>query len=129
MPCTSAPAKSSRCRWNRWSRCRCAQAWRTTPWRASCLEPDQPRLYTDLADWFHLLTAPEEYAEEAAFYFEALVQAAGGRLPRTLLELGSGGGNNAWHYKRRVDAVTLVDLSEGMLSLSRRINPECEHAQ
>ena len=26
-----------------------------------------PRLYGDLADWFHLLTAPEDYAAEAAF--------------------------------------------------------------
>ena len=24
-------------------------------------------LYDELADWFHLLTAPEDYAEEAAF--------------------------------------------------------------
>lgn len=24
-----------------------------------------PRLYTDLAPWFHLLTAPADYAEEA----------------------------------------------------------------
>jgi SAM-dependent methyltransferase len=58
-----------------------------------------------------------------------LSEAAGGRPPRTLLELGSGGGNNAWHYKRQVEAVTLVDLSNGMLALSRRLNPECEHLQ
>ena len=36
-----------------------------------------PRLYTDLAGWFHLLTAPEDYAEEADFYWGCLVDAAG----------------------------------------------------
>jgi SAM-dependent methyltransferase len=87
-----------------------------------------PLLYTQLADWFHLLTAPDEYAEEAEFYFRALSEATGAP-PRTLLELGSGGGNNASHYKRYVQSATLVDLSEGMLELSQRLNPECEHIQ
>jgi SAM-dependent methyltransferase len=86
-----------------------------------------PRLYTDFADWFHLLTAPEEYAEEAGFYLDVISQAAGAR-PRTLLELGSGGGNNAFHYKHDVQA-TLVDLSPGMLALGQQLNPDCEHIQ
>jgi ubiquinone/menaquinone biosynthesis C-methylase UbiE len=83
-----------------------------------------PRLYTELAPWFHLLTAPSDYAHEASRYravFETLSPP-----PRTLLELGSGGGNNASHLKSRFE-MTLVDLSEGMLDLSRRLNPECEH--
>ena len=86
-----------------------------------------PRLYTDLAPWFHLLTTPAEYAEEAAFYLRAFTEAAGGS-PRTLLELGSGGGNMASHYKRHV-ASTLVDLAPDMLALSVGLNPECEHVQ
>ncbi|MDQ3963656.1 MAG: class I SAM-dependent methyltransferase, partial [Actinomycetota bacterium] len=54
-----------------------------------------------------------------------LIEAA--QLPvRTVLELGSGGGNNASHLKAHFD-LTLVDLSEDMLALSRSINPECEH--
>ena len=87
-----------------------------------------PRLYSDLADWFHLLTAPEEYVEEAAFYLATIVEASDGPL-RTLLELGSGGGNNAWHYKQHVEQVTLADLSDGMLEQSGRINPDCEHVR
>ena len=83
------------------------------------------RLYSELADWFHLLTAPEDYAEEAAEIVR-LAEAAGEGELRTLLELGSGGGNNASHLKRRFDC-TLTDLSEDMLALSRRLNPECEH--
>lgn len=43
-----------------------------------------------------------------------------------VLELGSGGGHNAVHLKARF-AMTLTDLSEEMLDVSRRLNPECEH--
>jgi RimJ/RimL family protein N-acetyltransferase/ubiquinone/menaquinone biosynthesis C-methylase UbiE len=86
-----------------------------------------PRLYTELAPWFHLLTAPEDYAEEAEFYRQAFISASA-TPPRTLLELGSGGGNMASHYKRHFQA-TLVDRSEDMLAISRGINPELEHIQ
>jgi hypothetical protein len=86
-----------------------------------------PRLYHELAPWFHLLTAPEDYAEEEAFYRRLIVEASTAP-PRTLLELGSGGGNMASHYKRHFQA-TLTDISAEMLALSRTINPECEHIQ
>jgi SAM-dependent methyltransferase len=86
-----------------------------------------PRLYTDLAGWFHLLTAPEDYAEEAEYYSRVIVDAS--RDPvRQVLELGSGGGNNASHMKRDFD-LTLTDLSAEMLAISRSLNPECEHVQ
>ena len=85
------------------------------------------RLYTDLADWFHLLTAPAEYAFEAAWYRKALEETCDGPA-RTLLELGCGGGNNASHLKQWF-ACTLTDLSPEMLAQSRAINPECEHVQ
>ncbi len=88
---------------------------------------DLPILYTDLADWWPLLSAPEEYAEEADWYRRS-IQDAGQRELRTLLELGSGGGNNASHLKAHFD-LTLVDLSPGMLAVSRELNPECEHLQ
>jgi SAM-dependent methyltransferase len=86
---------------------------------------NMPRLYTDLAAWWPLLSPPEEYAEEAATYTRLLVGAAE-RTVETVLELGSGGGSNASHMKRRFK-MTLVDASEGMLEHSRRLNPECEH--
>jgi len=89
-------------------------------------EPDQgPRLYRDLADWYPLLTPVADYIEEAAFYrrlFEEHCQ----QPPRTLLDLGSGGGHNAAHLKATL-ACTLVDLAPAMLEVSRRLNPECEH--
>lgn len=82
------------------------------------------RFYGDLAVWWPLVSAPEEYAEEAAFA-ASLLESAEGPV-RTVLELGSGGGNNAFHLKTRF-AMTLVDLSADMLAVSRVINPECEH--
>jgi SAM-dependent methyltransferase len=85
-----------------------------------------PLLYDELAGWFHLLTAPEEYEEEAASYRDEILAAA--PAARTLLELGAGGGNNAFHLKRRF-ACTLTDLSAPMLEISRRIDPECEHVR
>lgn len=86
-----------------------------------------PLMYNELADWWHLLSPPEEYAEEAAFYLARLVDACE-FAPRTMLELGSGGGNNASFMKERLQPV-LVDLSEAMLRASRRLNPDCEHVQ
>ncbi|MCA9736143.1 MAG: class I SAM-dependent methyltransferase [Gemmatimonadetes bacterium] len=82
-------------------------------------------MYGPLASWWPLVSAPEDYAEEAALYVEVLLDRAPSRP--TLLELGSGGGNNALHMKRHFTAVTLVDLSEGMITVSRTLNPDCEH--
>jgi SAM-dependent methyltransferase len=86
-----------------------------------------PKLYAELADWFHLLTAPRDYAKEARLYRRTLTEACE-RRPRTVLELGSGGGNNASHLKKHF-TMTLTDLSPDMLKLSQTINPECEHIQ
>ena len=86
-----------------------------------------PKLYRELADWWPVLSAPEDYAEEAAFYEQAL-RAACNFEPHTLLELGSGGGNNASHLKKHFQ-MTLVDLSPGMIEVSSSLNPECEHIE
>jgi SAM-dependent methyltransferase len=85
------------------------------------------RLYSDLAPWFHLLTHPKDYVEEADFIAGVLQAVADGEVA-TVLELGSGGGNNASHLKSRF-VLTLTDISEEMLELSRSLNPECQHLQ
>ncbi len=82
-------------------------------------------MYDEEADWFHLLTAPAEYADEAAFILSALREAVDGPM-ETLLELGSGGGNTASHLKARL-RLTLTDVAPAMLALSETLNPECEH--
>lgn len=86
----------------------------------------EPKLYTDLASWWPLLSPPEEYAEEATSYGD-LIFATAATPPRSLLELGSGGGNNASYLKSRFERVVLVDCAPGMLALSRALNPTCEH--
>ena len=55
------------------------------------------RLYADIASWWPLISAPEEYIGEASFAASLLRTA--NPPARTVLELGSGGGNNAFHLK------------------------------
>lgn len=85
------------------------------------------KLYRELAEWWPLLSLPDDYAEEAALYV-ATINRESTRPVRTVLELGSGGGNNASHMKADFE-MTLVDLSPEMLAVSRRLNPECEHVE
>ena len=83
------------------------------------------KLYGELAAWWPLFSPPADYVEEAAFYARALEAACAGRM-RNVLELGSGGGNNASHLKAQYQLV-LVEPSPEMLGVSRALNPECEH--
>ena len=83
------------------------------------------KLYNELADWWPLLSPPDGYAEEAAF-FHQLLEKSCSRSLRTVLELGSGGGNNAFHLSRHY-SMTLVDASVKMLAVSRKLNLGCEH--
>jgi len=87
-----------------------------------------PKLYTELADWWTLLSPVADYAEEAEFFWQILCEAG---LPPdpSLLELGAGGGSNAFHLKRYFAHTTLTDLSPQMLAISRMLNPECEHQE
>lgn len=83
-------------------------------------------MYTDLAEWWPLLSLPADYAEEAVSFREWLAP-LGAESP-SLLELGSGGGNLASHFKAFCRP-TLTDLSAEMLAVSRALNPELEHIQ
>ncbi len=83
-------------------------------------------LYHELASWWPLMSAPEDYADEAALYVRTLSECTTAP-PKTLLELGSGGGNNAYHMKDAFDSVTLVDRAPRMVDVSRALNPECTH--
>jgi len=89
------------------------------------MKPEQPRLYSQFASWFHLLTSPSSYSEEAEFARKTLSESSVAPI-ESVLELGAGGGNNAFHLKRDF-RMTLTDLSPAMLEESRKINPECEH--
>jgi len=82
-------------------------------------------LYYDIAEWWPVISPPSEYAEEAALYVE-MIRAQARRQVREVLELGSGGGNNASHMKHSF-AMTLVEPAEGMREISRKLNSECTH--
>ncbi len=82
--------------------------------------------YETLAAWWPLISPLADYESENQQIMR-LIQA---RSPssRTMLELGSGGGHNAYYLKQAY-AMTLTDISEAMLSQSKRLNPDCEHVQ
>lgn len=82
------------------------------------------KMYTTLARLWPLISAPADYREEAGLFNGILKKHC--RPCRSVLELGSGGGNNASHMKKRFE-MTLVDISPGMLKVSQKLNPECEH--
>lgn len=84
------------------------------------------KLYHELAAWWPLLSPVEEYADEAAFFTKILVEAGLPAAP-SLLELGCGGGSNAFYLKHIFSRATLTDLSADMLAISNILNPECEH--
>jgi SAM-dependent methyltransferase len=86
-----------------------------------------PLMYSEIAHWWPLVSRPEDYEEEAAFYVSTLTEAVA-RKPQEVLELGSGGGNNASHMKNHF-SLTLADVAPEMLAVSRKLNPECVHVQ
>jgi SAM-dependent methyltransferase len=86
------------------------------------------KMYEELAWWWPLLSPPAEYAEEAAFYGQALAAAADAPI-RSVLELGSGGGHNASHMKKAFGPMVLVEPSDAMRALSAALNPDCEHVK
>lgn len=91
--------------------------------------PDIPqfRLYANLAWLWPYMSPPEDYAEEAPYWINTL-RAHLGPGRHKILELGVGGGHNLSHLTGEFDAAA-VDLSEGMLANSRRLNPTVEHHQ
>jgi SAM-dependent methyltransferase len=87
-------------------------------------DPASTDFYADLAHWWPLFSPVADYREEAEFF--AGILRTGPAPARTLLELGSGGGNNAFFLKRHFE-MTLTDISPGMIEVSRALNPDCEH--
>jgi trans-aconitate methyltransferase len=84
------------------------------------------RFYGDLARWWPVISPVADYQAEAS-YVASLLRAHPQPV-QLVLELGSGGGHNAWHLKAHF-GLTLTDLSGEILAESRRLNPECEHVQ
>lgn len=89
-------------------------------------------MYDEFSHLWTQITAPEDYAAEAAVLRDVLFELLeGGHSGSTskrpsVLELGVGGGNNLSHMTDFVDAVA-ADISPQMLDVSKRLNPEVEH--
>ena len=84
-----------------------------------------PRLYSELAYLWPIISPPEEYQEEAEVWRNAIRDKLGQGRHR-VLELGVGGGHNLSHLTEEFEAAA-VDLSPQMLDLSRKLNPGVEH--
>jgi SAM-dependent methyltransferase len=82
------------------------------------------RFYGELASWWPLISPVTDYAEEAAFVRRLLED----HVPAVhdVLELGSGGGHNAFFLKEGFQ-LTLTDLSAAMVAQSQTLNPDCMH--
>ncbi len=82
-------------------------------------------LYNQLAYLWPTISPPEDYADEAPYWRDAIRRHLGPGRHR-LLELGVGGGHNLSHLTDEFDAVA-VDISPNMLELSQQLNPTVEH--
>lgn len=83
-----------------------------------------PRLYTEFASYWTLVSDPADYAVEAVHWRRALRERLGAGRHR-ILELGVGGGNNLSHLREGFDA-TAADLSPQMIEQARKLNPGVE---
>ena len=83
-----------------------------------------PRMYTEFARYWPLVSTREEYALEASYWRDALRQKLGpGR--HEILELGVGGGHNLSYLTSEFKA-TAADISPEMVKQAKLINPDVE---
>jgi SAM-dependent methyltransferase len=85
-------------------------------------DEDERRLYGDLAWTWPIVSPPEDYVPEGEYFAGQILDNSGFEV-KTLLHLGCGGGHNDFTLKRHFD-VTGVDISETMLGLARKLNPD-----
>jgi SAM-dependent methyltransferase len=79
-------------------------------------------MYGDLAWTWPIISPPEDYVEETEL-FSRVIKKHSKIEVKTLLHLGCGGGHNDYTFKKYFK-MTSVDISEDMLRLARKLNPE-----
>jgi SAM-dependent methyltransferase len=83
--------------------------------------------YEDLAWTESVIAPPADCAEETELYIRRMREHARIEIG-TLLHLGCGAGGNDWTFKKHFH-VTGVDISDGMLELARKRNPEVTYVR
>jgi len=86
---------------------------------------DERRLYGDLAWTWPIISPVEDYIEETEL-FGKLIKEHSTIEVKTLLHLGCGGGHNDYTFKKHFK-VTSLDISEDMLTLAKKLNPEVNY--
>ena len=86
---------------------------------------DEQRLYGDLAWIWPIISPVEDYIEETEL-FSKLIREHSKIKVKALLHLGCGGGHNDYTFKKHFK-VTSLDISEDMLSLAKKLNPEVNY--
>lgn len=81
-----------------------------------------PRLYTDLARWWPVLSPPSDYTAEARAVRRVVEQALGPVVGLSIVEFGAGAGHTLSHLADAAGRVA-VDLSPDMLALCRALDP------
>ncbi len=89
------------------------------------MKKDRRRMYSDLVWIWPIISPPEDYIEEAGEFAAVMRQYAPTEI-KTLLDLGCGGGHND-HTLRKHFTVTGVDISEEMLALAQKLNPDVRY--
>lgn len=88
---------------------------------------DQQRLYKDLAEFFPVITPPEDYIEETE-YFTQIIKHTSLIDAKTVLNLGCGAGNNDFTLKKHFSVVG-VDVSRDMLKIAKKLNPKVTYVK
>lgn len=86
---------------------------------------DERRLYGDLAWTWPIISPVGNYIEETEL-FSKLIKEHSKIEVKTLLHLGCGGGHNDYTFKKYFK-VTSFDISEDMLTLAKKLNPEVNY--
>lgn len=81
--------------------------------------------YSDLAWTELIISSPEEYRKETESFCKAIINNSKTK-PKTLLHLGCGAGINDHTFKKHFK-VTGVDISNEMLKIARKLNPEVNY--
>ncbi len=82
------------------------------------------RLYKDLAWLWPLWEDVEVYRKESQLFVRLIKKFAEIKV-HSLLDMGCGGGKNAFHLKKYF-AVTGIDISRPMLANAKKQNPDCK---